>query len=774
MEKYNRVFVTRIIIMKKVTRLENYLRGVFLFSTLIIYGIFLTVTTQALTASEQASEYHWLETEHPLKMTSPMRSALDSSASSGKYIWVPNGAGTRGSAVYNFTISQAGNYVIWGRVIAPNGNDDSFFIDVDGTGDKMWNGITAGTAWVWDKVKDTTVTPVTDPVIFNLDAGIHQLKIKQREDGTKIDKVLITNDLDYAPTGIGEKGENHAHPNLFFNQLEIDDIKIKIQQNREPWLTSFAKIKSSEDRYTSPPDVYDGRDVNQYLEKMELKDSPHTNRNALLYALTGDARYGNRAKEFLMAWASGSLRQVNQIDDFDKIDGIVPLDVGLRLSRSFINFSNAYDLIYNTLSPQEHALVQNWLRKGHKLIKEGTIYWSQSANRCHAVSNHTTSHVAGLATIGFVLDDIALAKEAIEGTSMPKNWKTLVSESIYSDNDTVLGCDRLLGNPTFLGEVVDRYRHNDVPNADPWSNLNRGYGYSLVSASNLTETAEVAYHHGIDLYSHRAPKGESLLAPGIYYSHYEREFSPGSQLIQPKGYPGEKGYINELVRPGYHSLFEILSYRYKNHSEVARAFDGPADSERFYPSDKFFGKMFDNKEVAWNFYLDDIMEGWKVRQNGHIANVLVNNGILSFDAIKEDPGLEALDLSIKADSYPILTVHMKLDDGINAGDRVPAQVFWADKDGNFNDPDNRGGFNAIIDGTYRTYTLNLRNHSNWKDIISKFRFDPVNRGNVSVSIDSLILQKPDQDAVSSVNADLNKDRDTSFYTRILARIKAFF
>lgn len=197
---------------KKIAYLKFYLQGIILFSVFFMYGIFLTATAQALTIPAQDSESHWLETEFKANMTPPMQSAFDLSASSGKYIWVPNGAGVRGSAVYNFTVAQAGKYMIWGRTIAPNGSDDSFYIEIDETGNKVWS-VTVGETWIWNKVthavRNIGVDKVTfEQVTFDLTAGTHQLKIKQREDGPKIDKILITNDFSYIPTGIGEKAEN--------------------------------------------------------------------------------------------------------------------------------------------------------------------------------------------------------------------------------------------------------------------------------------------------------------------------------------------------------------------------------------------------------------------------------------------------------------------------------------------------------------------------------------------------------------------------------------
>ncbi len=93
--------------------------------------------------------------------------------------------------------------MVWGRVISNSIGDDSFFVSVDG-GDYTvwWTELGGEETWVWDQVNNHDDN--TDPVIFYLNAGEHTLLIKHREDGTKIDKILITNDLEYGPENLGE------------------------------------------------------------------------------------------------------------------------------------------------------------------------------------------------------------------------------------------------------------------------------------------------------------------------------------------------------------------------------------------------------------------------------------------------------------------------------------------------------------------------------------------------------------------------------------------
>ena len=144
----------------------------------------------------------WLEAENGYLET-PMQVDFDDTASSGEFIWIPNGNGNvwdpsyrgGGQAEYTFNIPQSGNYVIWGLVIAENDSNDSFFVAVDEGDFALWD-TKQGAVWTWDQVNSRYEA---DPVFFNLEAGEHSLVIKQREDGTRLDRILITNDLEYIP-----------------------------------------------------------------------------------------------------------------------------------------------------------------------------------------------------------------------------------------------------------------------------------------------------------------------------------------------------------------------------------------------------------------------------------------------------------------------------------------------------------------------------------------------------------------------------------------------
>lgn len=152
----------------------------------------------------------WIEAEDGILVV-PMELASDEQASGGLYLWVPDGRGDvtdpllpAGEARYGFEVPASGVYMIWGRVQADI-DADSFLVVLDENYEEavLWDTArsTNSEPWRWDGVNDRGVG---DPALFLLEAGEHTLTIKQREDGAKIDKILITNDFDYTPTEPGQ------------------------------------------------------------------------------------------------------------------------------------------------------------------------------------------------------------------------------------------------------------------------------------------------------------------------------------------------------------------------------------------------------------------------------------------------------------------------------------------------------------------------------------------------------------------------------------------
>ena len=83
-------------------------------------------------------------------------------------------------------------------MLSPTDKEDSCWVRVDGGTWVQWNNISLGTAWHWDDVHDATAS--NTPVTFDLSAGTHTVTFAYQEDGTQLDRILVTNDLTLVPT----------------------------------------------------------------------------------------------------------------------------------------------------------------------------------------------------------------------------------------------------------------------------------------------------------------------------------------------------------------------------------------------------------------------------------------------------------------------------------------------------------------------------------------------------------------------------------------------
>ena len=151
----------------------------------------------SLTGGAGTSDCGGLETEAEAgTLFGAFRRGNSSSASGGSYVHLPNGTGNAYDAPnrdnrveYCLTVPNAGSYRIKARVYTPNGNDNSFFVAVDGA---------PAQGYLWDtrrsrRYQDDFVAQRggADPVTFALGAGEHTLIFYGREDGTRLDRVAL-------------------------------------------------------------------------------------------------------------------------------------------------------------------------------------------------------------------------------------------------------------------------------------------------------------------------------------------------------------------------------------------------------------------------------------------------------------------------------------------------------------------------------------------------------------------------------------------------------
>ena len=150
-----------------------------------------------------------IEAEMANSIETPMAIDDDPAASGGQYVWVEGEPASsdrdhQGWVEFVINIPEAGTYALWGKVIAWDGNSDSFWVtwqpadpdeDAQDTQNTEYRWSTAhGDDWHWDRINHW-LDGGTFEREWDLPAGDSTLRVAGREDGAKLDVIFITDNL---------------------------------------------------------------------------------------------------------------------------------------------------------------------------------------------------------------------------------------------------------------------------------------------------------------------------------------------------------------------------------------------------------------------------------------------------------------------------------------------------------------------------------------------------------------------------------------------------
>ena len=149
----------------------------------------------------------------------------DAAASNGKYMMVADGSCGQGSGNsgphidFDVNFVKSGTHYLWVRMIAEDANDDSCIPYYNATSKGNWYTGTTGGTWTWKKKTFTGVS-----------TGNQTVSIYMREDGLKIDKLLLTTNDSYVPTGAESESPSarNTHQSLL---EEASAIEISVYPN---------------------------------------------------------------------------------------------------------------------------------------------------------------------------------------------------------------------------------------------------------------------------------------------------------------------------------------------------------------------------------------------------------------------------------------------------------------------------------------------------------------------------------------------------------------
>ena len=150
-------------------------------------------------APTASQELIWIEAESG-SLTAPLMTADDPTASGGKYISTEDlgltGTHVDGIATYRFTV-KGGVYKLQGRVIEPAANGNSFWVRLPGAtlnttpaaaenGWMNWGFPAGARTWQWSEFANGATG-----IRCTLAAGTYTLEIAYREDGARLDAIVI-------------------------------------------------------------------------------------------------------------------------------------------------------------------------------------------------------------------------------------------------------------------------------------------------------------------------------------------------------------------------------------------------------------------------------------------------------------------------------------------------------------------------------------------------------------------------------------------------------
>jgi hypothetical protein len=98
--------------------------------------------------------------------------------------------------------SRAGTHYVWARMMAARGTDDSLHVGIDDGGIMAMDidGIAlSSSGWAW--TRNTLDAPIATLMVPT--TGEHTLSMWMREDGAQVDRLLVTSDAGFTPSGDG-------------------------------------------------------------------------------------------------------------------------------------------------------------------------------------------------------------------------------------------------------------------------------------------------------------------------------------------------------------------------------------------------------------------------------------------------------------------------------------------------------------------------------------------------------------------------------------------
>jgi Alginate lyase len=344
--------------------------------------------------------------------------------------------------------------------------------------------------------------------------------------------------------------ENLAgHRGLFLDAGEIAAIRALVAARQEPWASGYARLLADADAALAlepptvvdqgrPPDSGDPHDystdapyagtgdgiINPLNDRTDYRNAiafSHAVRDlGLGYALTGEERYARKAIELIEVWM---IRE-----DSRMTPAFTNRQSRIELSVTMPGAFYGLDLIwhYPAWDEQDRQAVIAWARA----LGEDSRSWAREG--ANNFENWRLVLAAGAAAVA---GEGCLLSEAFA------EWQELLATQMDEEGKLVFELDR-----------------------------SRSLSYSTYAIKAMMLTAEIARHHGAELYGYRLADGRGLELALDYHAPY---------LLDPAAWPGEQ--ISDYTAKEA-SIYE-LAYAFAQkpaYLEVIRAYRRPFEEDR--------------------------------------------------------------------------------------------------------------------------------------------------------------------------------------------------
>ena len=239
-------------------------------------------------------------------------------------------------------------------------------------------------------------------------------------------------------------------------------------------------------RHLSGPEVFGNSTYGDTHNRLALEIA----NLGTLYALTGETKYGDFAKQMLLAYADAypNYGIGARPGIFAALDPSKVFDFRLGDAIWLIPVARGYDLIYNlpSMTPAERKHIEDDLVKADALFISG--------NRAHlqAPTNWSAIGTCAILAAGYATDDEELINMAFYGLKGTKE------------------------NPTG-GLFLMHFSEKTITADGLWSEGSMGYQFMALQA--LIADAEILWHHGIDMYRYHDAALKRLFDSPLQYAY---------------------------------------------------------------------------------------------------------------------------------------------------------------------------------------------------------------------------------------------------------------